>query len=62
MLYACEDIDECSLTGLYRLSRLRDLGVTLAQAQKLRKPLTESKTSMATKMSFAGDKTFQISK
>lgn len=62
MFHAFEDVDECVLTGLYRLSRLRDLGVTLAQAQKLTKTLTESKTPMATKISFAGDKTCKRSK
>jgi len=62
MLHASEDVDERILIGFYLLSRLRDLGVTVAQAQKLWKTLTESKTPMPTKMSFAGDKTFKTSK
>jgi hypothetical protein len=61
MFHAFEDVDERVLTGLYHLSRLRDLDV-MVQARKLRKTLTESKTPMATKMSFAGDKTWKTSK
>jgi hypothetical protein len=56
-LHAFEDVGKGVLTGANGLSCLKDLGRTIVREQESRKILTERKTPMPTKMTFAGDKT-----